>query len=252
MKRMVLSIITVFAIIILLSSCGVVIPGSPISFANTRWVAQGFDMFFEVGVSHGVIYGQIIIDGEIKEITVEMDTGMSIHFFILTEDRRIPLFLGSRNWNLFGIRSDMIVTRFDGCAGIIDSFFDEPITQIIFVKEDLTDPTYIVKHPTEGIWKSGELGITIDFNTQISELDCLHHSSFRGTAILDGELMEIICDIVYGTVVIFLVPKDGATIDHQRPTQGGFFRFRSAEEDSGTMTFVADNRSRLYTFIRVE
>ena len=131
----------------------------------------------------------------------------------------------------------------------------EDVSEIVFIREELTDPTYIVQPPTGGVWTSEGMGVTIDFGDQLGDppTERHHDIKFGGTIIFDGELWDATCWVgANGHITIGALREQMASLNPERWPAQGFFRFRSGEEDADTMTFVRRHRGTRYTFVRVE
>ena len=255
---------------IMLSSCIDFFGGiRPEDFPNTKWVAQNPDMFFEVG-QIGIVYAQINdpIRGAVEIDVLMGPSGTGVIFWSVPTIEDLPtnfseriLFSGFANFS-----EERMVVRIthNNSEGLLSERVR--VSEIVFIREELTDPTYIVKYPAGGVWTSEQMGVTIDFDDQLEDPPTgqYYGTRFRGTTVFDGELREVICRGSGGQAAISLVRSEGNVVDWECPdsvakwrrvtdfARDGFFRFRSGEEDSDTMTFVKTTVRTRYTFVRQE
>jgi len=256
---------------IMISSCVDLFGGiRPEDFPDTKWVAQNPNMFFEVG-QVGIVYAQINdpVRGAI-EIGVSMGpSGRGVSFSAMStiEDRLSNTNFSERTFRgLADFSEEKMVVRIthNNSEGLLS----EEVSEIVFIREELTHQTYIVKYPAGGVWTSEGMGVTIDFDDQLEDPPTgrYYGTRFGGTIIFDGELWEATCRVsANGHTTISTVREQMASLnpectdsvakwDRKRrwPARWGFFRFRSGKEDSDTMTFVRTTESTRYTFVRVE
>jgi len=202
-------------------------------------VSEDPDIFFEVDENGRIAYAQIAVDGEEIEIDIFMGaaSGTNVDFVIAStgETQGRMLFRSSANFN----RNRLVVTRRDN-SGLLDA----SVTEIIFIREEMDDPRYVIGgYPTEGIWVSEELGITVDFNEAMR----FYPNRFRGTLVVDDEIRNIVCGTnSNGNASFFFTDSHGGLYDS--PIHRGFFRFRSGEDD----VFVFVSSRVRYTFVRQE
>ena len=214
MKKNVATILGLLIIFIFITGC----PGigadrnhSPVFQPNTRWVSEELDMFFEVRDYGRIPYAQIIIDGELIELSVEFDTGRAIFFTELAPrdpETGAPVFVRDIRRSIGRCRFSPYTLRVYDIEPIRnrEGFFDDSITEITFIRENIG--TFFIPNSR---WVSEEQNMFFEIN----EIGVVSYAQI----IVDGEIIEFY--LTFNTFSSYVSTIFFSDIEARLPEGGG-------------------------------
>ena len=130
---------------LLLWGCDIYHGQRPSDYKNTRWVSENPNIYFEVNekfseITGTITYGKIIIDGVTTEIAVDFGMEPVAEFRPISSykkgegiDGHAWLFRGRCKYS----PDKLVITKIVNNSRYEESFLDESIRKITFIKEDI-------------------------------------------------------------------------------------------------------------------